>query len=131
MRPLLDAGSLARADALREDLGSLDMPCPEPLGVELPTQASIGHRYVLEGSRLGSTVLIRELIARAPAMAERAGAYLRESANIEGWKQLSTDLQNDHDGRDKEASIIGDALFVFGLFERAWRATGSAQTKAG
>ena len=129
LRPLLDQGSLARADALRDDLDRLGLPTPAPLDITLPRNASIGHLYVLEGSRLGSTVLMRELLAKAPEMAERAGAYLRESGKIEGWKQLSTALQKDRDGCDRDGFIIDDALFVFGLFERAWRVTYSAQTK--
>jgi heme oxygenase len=131
LRPLLDQGSLARADALRDDLDRLDLPTPSSLGIAIPWEASLGHRYVLEGSRLGSTVLMRELLEKAPAMAERAGAYLRESGKIAGWKQLSTALQDNRDDHDNDPTIIDDALFVFGLFERAWRATDSAQAKAG
>lgn len=131
LRPLLDAGSLARADALREDLGQLDMAVPAPLNIALPARETIGHRYVLEGSRLGSTVLMRELAAKAPVMAERASAYLRESQKLDHWKSLSTSLQMDDDRCDNHGAIIDDALFVFGLFERAWRATDSAQAKAG
>jgi len=130
LRPLLDAGSLARADALRSDLGELDLPIPGPLDVALPPRATIGHRYVLEGSRLGSAVLLRALVVNAPQWAERASAYLAESQKIEGWKQLSTGLQKDCNGEDMDDSIIKDALFVFGLFERAWRATDSAPAKA-
>ena len=129
LRPMLDSGSTARADALREDLETLDLAVPAPLDVALPASATIGHRYVLEGSRLGSTVLMRELIAKAPALAEDAGAYLRESQKIDGWKLVSTGLQNDRDGCDNESAIIDDALFVFGLFEEAWRATDGAERK--
>ncbi|WP_235399060.1 biliverdin-producing heme oxygenase [Sphingomonas sp. SRS2] len=132
LRPLLDDDSMARADALRRDLETLDLPEPEPLrDVSLPAKASLGHRYVLEGSRLGSTVLLRELAASSPELSARASAYLTESARIEPWKQLSTGLQKDRDGCDNDGAIIDDALFVFGLFEEAWRATDSAQAKIG
>lgn len=127
LRPMLDDGSLARADALREDLERLNLPVPGPLDLVLPASATLGHRYVMEGSRLGSTVIMRDLATKAPEMAQKAGAYLRESAKIDGWKQLSTKLQNNRDGYDSDVSIIDDALFVFGLFEKAWRATDSAQ----
>ncbi|MBW8911485.1 MAG: biliverdin-producing heme oxygenase [Sphingomonas sp.] len=129
LRPLLDIGSLARADALRRDLDRLDISLPAPLDIELPLRMSIGHRYVLEGSRLGSTVLLRELIANAPAMAERASAYLTESGKLAPWKHLSTGLQNSREGCVSDAAIVDDALFVFGLFERAWWATDSAQAE--
>ena len=130
LRPILDADSLARADALRADLRHLDLTVPAPLpDIDLPEGATLGHRYVLEGSRLGSTVLLRELNATSPELSERAGAYLTESGRIEPWKQLSTGLQKDRNGRDKDQALIQDALFVFGLFEKAWRATDSAMTK--
>lgn len=132
LRPMLDGQSLARAEALRGDLESLGLPIPQPLpDVELPPRASPGHRYVLEGSRLGSTVILRELSAKAPELSVAASAYLTESAWIEPWKRLSTSLQNDVADHDNERRIIDDALFVFGLFERAWRATDSAHMRTG
>lgn len=130
LRPLLDPGSLARADALRDDLDRLGEMRPAPLGGErLPASLSAGHQYVLEGSRLGSITLLRELRSKAPAMERRASAYLIESGKIDGWKQLSTRLQIDCDGDDTSATSIDDALFVFGLFEKAGRATDSAFAK--
>lgn len=124
LRPLLNDVSVARADALRRDLDGLDLSRPRPLdGVCLPTEASPGHLYVLEGSRLGSTLLLRDLSARAPALLVKASAYLTESAKLETWKQLCTGLQKDRDGCDNDSAIINDALFVFGLFEKAWWAT--------
>lgn len=132
LRPMLDRESLARGDALRGDLEALGLPVPRPLpDVGLPPRASPGHRYVLEGSRLGSTVILRELIAKAPGLSVAASAYLSESARVEPWKRLSTSLQNDVADHDNERRIIDDALFVFGLFERAWRATDSAHMRTG
>lgn len=123
LRPLLDTGSTARADALRRDLEALDIETPRPLAnVELPAQASLGHRYVLEGSRLGSAVLLRQLQAKSPGLADRAGAYLAESGDTSEWKKLSTSLQMASDGYVNEEAIIEDAMFVFGLFERSWHA---------
>ena len=130
LRPLLDSGSLARADALREDLRALGLPLPARLPGPLPGALSLGHSYVLEGSRLGSTLLLRALDEASPALAARANSYLTESAKIESWKLLSTRLQSDHSGRDRIDAIIDDALFVFGLFERAWQATDRAPAKA-
>lgn len=128
LRPLLDEDSVARADALCRDLDALDVRKPAPLqDVALPAEASVGHRYVLEGSRLGSAVLLRELTACSPELSEKAGAYLMESARTEPWKKLSTGLQKDRDGCGNDSVIIDDALFVFGLFEKAWRATNSAR----
>lgn len=127
LRPLLDQGSLNRADALRRDLHQLGQDAPRPLaGVDLPDVATVGHRYVLEGSRLGSQVLLRLLQAKAPALADRASDYLVESGDTAGWKALSTSLQIDAGACDNEQAIIADALFTFGLFERSWRAADGA-----
>lgn len=131
LRPVLDADSLARADALRRDLEALGLPIPAPLdAISLPAEASIGHRYVLEGSRLGSTVLWRELSAKAPDLAERAGDYLLESQKIDPWKSLSTSLQKDDRDPASADAAVGDAIFVFDLFERAWQTAGDTRAKA-
>lgn len=123
LRPILDVGSLARADALRHDLAVLGIDRPSPLAdPDLPGEASIGHRYVLEGSRLGSSVLLRELQKRSPRLAECAGAYLEQSIDVMAWKQLSTRLQMDAEGCANRRALIDDALFMFELFERSWRA---------
>jgi len=123
LRPMLDEGSLDRADALRRDLGELGLETPGPLAdIDLPETASIGHRYVLEGSRLGSAVLLRMLQADSPSLADRASDYLVESGKTAGWKKLSTRLQMYSGACDNEEGIIDDALFTFGLFERSWRA---------
>lgn len=127
LKPLLDSESLARVKALRKDLEVLGLEFPQPLShVDVPPRASLGHRYVLEGSRLGSSVLLRELNAKAANLSVAASAYLTESARIEPWKRLFTTLQNYHGVHDNDRRIIDDALFVFGLFEKAWRATDSA-----
>lgn len=129
LRPLLDNGSITRADALRADLAALDLDVPPPLPETLPAALSIGHLYVLEGSRLGSAVLLQDLAAASPSLARRASAYLSESTRIDAWKRLSTRLQMDSGGYDRPDEIIDDALFVFALFERAWRVTDSASLK--
>jgi heme oxygenase len=121
LRPLLDQGSRARADALLRDLDELGLDVPRPLAdVQLPQEATIGHDYVLEGSRLGSAVLLRQLQAKSPALADRASAYLLESGDTASWKLLFTRLQKGGDACANEEDIIGDALFVFDLFERSW-----------
>lgn len=127
LRPLLDEGSTARADALLRDLDELGLEAPPPLAdVQLPEEATIGHGYVLEGSRLGSTVLLRQLQAKSPALADRASAYLLESGDTAGWRLMSTRLQKGDVTCVNEDGIIEDALFVFDLFERSWQAADGA-----
>ena len=131
LRPILTNASLDRADALREDVVALGLTVPPTLKTDrLPAADSLGLRYVLEGSRLGSTVLLRLLDAKASTNAVTASHYLRTSADVAPWKLLSTLLQTSRDAPDKIEADIQDALFVFGLFESAWRATDSAHAKA-
>ena len=128
--PVLDERSQSRARALRGDLAMLGVPVPRSLPILMPAALSLGHRYVIEGSRLGSAFLLRRLGSMAPELARQASAYLEESAKIEAWRELSTALQYDHRSYDSPLAIVDDALFVFGSFERAWRVTYSAQMKA-
>lgn len=128
LEPMLDGGSLDRAAALAADLDALGIVPPPALDeANLPPAGSLGMRYVLEGSRLGSTVLLRELEARSPTMAATASRYLVESARLDGWRALSGRLQSPRRDDDGEATIVNDARRVFALFERAWRETAAVE----
>ena len=131
LRPILDPSSLARSDALREDLLRLGSAVPRPVtATDLPDPMSLGHRYVLEGSRLGSILLGRLLAERSPDLAPQANAYLTESAKIEPWKRLSATLQNMPGDHASAELAVADAAAMFGLFERAWHHGASLRTEA-
>jgi len=120
----LDEGSAARRDAILRDLESLGVAAPSPVaGAEVPPAGSLGLRYVLEGSRLGSTVLLRELREKAPDIAKRASRYLQSSAQVDGWKSLSTTLHSSTVNDASNIGVIADARRTFELFEQAWWAT--------
>jgi len=130
LRPILDSSSLARSDALREDLARLGSVVPGPVAGDLPEPMSLGHRYVLEGSRLGSILLSRLLAERSPDLARRANAYLTESAKIEPWKRLSATLQKMPEDHASGGLAVADALAMFDLFERAWHHGASLRGEA-
>ncbi|MDB5686935.1 MAG: hypothetical protein JWR77_1524 [Rhizorhabdus sp.] len=124
LEPVLDKGSLDRLIAIGADLEVLGIAVPPPLDdYDLPDSMSLGMRYVLQGSRLGSTVLLRDLQAASPAMAQKASRYLVASAQLDEWCELSSKLQMRcvHDAT--ETVMVEDARCTFGLFERAWRFT--------
>lgn len=124
LAPVLDAPSQARLAGVRADLDTLGVPRPAKVeGVETPAAGSLGMRYVLEGSRLGSTVLLRDLAERAPDLIERAGAYFTASSDLSSWKALSTILQSHPRSDASDTTVLADATATFDLFERAFHAT--------
>jgi len=113
-----------------EDLARLGSVVPGPVAGDLPEPMSLGHRYVLEGSRLGSILLSRLLAERSPDLARRANAYLTESAKIEPWKRLSATLQKMPEDHASGGLAVADALAMFDLFERAWHHGASLRGEA-
>ncbi|WP_181008296.1 biliverdin-producing heme oxygenase [Sphingomonas montanisoli] len=124
LAPVLDDGSRARLNGVEADLAALGVPMPPALDdVAKPEAGSLGMSYVLEGSRLGSTILLRDLAERAPELIERAGAYFTASTDLSGWKRLSTILQSQPRNDVSDAAVLADATATFDLFERAFHAT--------
>jgi heme oxygenase len=102
-----------RAGLLRTDLAALGLDAPATLGPPAfaDAPAMLGAAYVLEGSRLGGTVLKRSLPAELPAHFLGAG----DSAGWRGFiEQLDQLIQDDHGVE----SAISAARNVFILFER-------------
>ena len=126
LAPVLDVPSQARLTGVEADLQALDVPMPAALDdVAIPAAGSLGMSYVLEGSRLGSTLLLRDLAERAPELINRAGAYFTASSDLTSWKQLSTILQSQPRNDASDAAVLADATATFDLFERAFHATGA------
>jgi heme oxygenase len=126
----MDPGSAARRAAILQDLAALGVAAPPSLNAgNLPASDALGLRYVLEGSRLGSTVLLRDLRAAAPGLADVAGGYLAVSADLEGWRHLSTILQLCPRNDVSDAAIVADARCIFDLFEQSWWATEAREVR--
>lgn len=103
----------ARWHDLEADLAALDLDSPQALTVKAATSraAALGMAYVLEGSRLGSTLLLRRIPAGLPV------AYLRGGNDRAAWQRLLALLET-IDPADATAAIAG-ARLAFDAFRNA------------
>lgn len=71
-----------RGSALRRDLAALDRPVPTPGLFNLPTDeaTATGVAYVLEGSRLGATMLARSVPPHLPC------SFLGDASDPQRWQ---------------------------------------------
>ncbi|EFH12922.1 biliverdin-producing heme oxygenase [Teichococcus cervicalis] len=77
-----------RSPALAADLALLGSAMPAALPAPpLGREAALGAAYVLEGSRLGNAMLLRQVLAGGDAVSQRATAYLshRPEGEATGW----------------------------------------------
>jgi heme oxygenase len=103
----------ARWQDLEADLAALDLDPPPVLTIApVASRAEgLGMAYVLEGSRLGSTLLLKSIPAGLPA------AYLSGGNDRAPWRRL-LDLLETIDPADEAAAIAG-ARAAFGAFRAA------------
>jgi heme oxygenase len=109
-----------RTAALSADLAALGLaPPPAASPLMLPDRATrLGALYVLEGSRLGGTVLRRRLASAQPGAPD---AYLAHGADQPFWRSFLDWLDSQVlNGPETEAAIDG-ARQVFRAFETAFR----------
>jgi heme oxygenase len=103
----------ARWRDLQADLAALDLDQPPEL--VLPSVASaaeaLGMAYVLEGSRLGSSVILKRIPAHLPA------AYLRAGLDRAPWQRLLALLETVAPA-DEPAAVAG-ARAAFRAFREA------------
>lgn len=111
---LSDWTSRRRAAPLIADLAALGIALPDPVGRPsfVTSEQAIGGLYVLEGSRLGGTLLKRSVPSHLPS-AFLAGACSRS------WQSLLSLMDAMLDTPDKLAAAADAARSVFGLFEAA------------
>lgn len=101
-----------RSEQLLADLADLEaeMPCPAGELAFASSEALLGALYVLEGSRLGGTLLKRSVPAEFPT---------RFLGNVDSaaWQLLLSQLDDHLDTELKRSTAIGAAQEVFSLFE--------------
>ncbi|MEP9361296.1 biliverdin-producing heme oxygenase [Sphingomonas sp. KR3-1] len=106
-----------RAESLKADLRDLGLDLPAPAGAPAfeTREAQLGALYVLEGSRLGGTLLKRSVPADFPS---------RFLGNVDSaaWQALLARLDAALDSEDRRAAAIAGARQVFDLFEASGRA---------
>ncbi|WP_029625346.1 biliverdin-producing heme oxygenase [Sphingomonas sp. PAMC 26605] len=131
-RALADAGiadiapdweTRQRADLLRADLATLGLAVPDPAGaIRFESEAALlGGLYVLEGSRLGGTMLKRSVPSDFPTRFLGGG----DSA---AWRNLLQMLDARLDTALKRSVAVQAARNVFALFEisgHRWVRTGT------
>lgn len=105
-----------RGDLLRRDLAELGVAAPEPVDHAVPGSAAavIGGVYVLEGSRLGGTMLER---AVAPGLPR---AFL-SAADPARWRTLLQVIDEALQTPEDMAEATDAARAVFATFERSAR----------
>lgn len=102
-----------RWDDLQQDLRALGLDAPRamPLNPAASAAEGLGMAYVLEGSRMGSAVLLKSIPEHLPA------AYLRGGLALAPWRRLK-DLLAAADPATSDAVIAG-ARKAFNAFSIA------------
>lgn len=105
-----------RSDALTGDLAALGVAPPRPLAAPplADAEAVLGALYVLEGSRLGGSLLARGVPDDFPR------AFLAP-AHSALWRGLLAMLENRLVTEGQRANAIAAARAVFALFEKGAR----------
>lgn len=110
-----------RSTVLQADLGGLAIPAPEVAPTPLPRTLSgaeaPGLLYVLEGSRLGGQVLLRQVLASPDPLVRGNARFLQHGAGLRLWPSFATWL-GPRPASDHAAAIRG-AQRAFALFAAA------------
>lgn len=106
-----------RGPALLSDLAVMDLAAPQPAAAPaFESEAQIlGGVYVLEGSRLGGALLVRQVGAGLPTNFLAPG-------NPADWRAFTSLLDERLSSGARLADAAAAAIAVFAVFERAARA---------
>lgn len=115
-RLLPDWPERRRAAALRQDLAALGVEAPEPADMA-PAGGDawlFGALYVLEGSRLGGKLLLKQVLANPDPRARMATAYLSQGADKALWPSFLLRLEaSDAVAKSPDQAVAGArAAFV-------------------
>lgn len=109
----------SRRAALLRDLTILAAPyATAPVPVPASAAEIFGVLYVLEGSRLGARVILRELDPSIHALG--ATQYLRHGEDAGLWQSFLTALENTPAARSDVAAVEAAANSAFAVFQRAF-----------
>jgi len=107
----------ARSPLIAQDLADMDLPLPDPAPIAaLPDDAAAhGTLYVLEGSRLGGSILAKHVGADLPT------AFIAASHQPGEWRALLGTIADAAElgGETWRASAIGGAKAAFDVYARA------------
>jgi heme oxygenase len=125
---LQDWAQRRRRFALAEDLGALGadagQPMQGPSKGKLTSDEMLGTLYVLEGSRLGATVLAARAADSSSAAVRDNVRYLTHGRDGRFWRSFLS-LLADASAVDTQP-MIASAHAAFAIFTRAFEAQGAA-----
>lgn len=114
--PDLVPGTVARSPALADDLAALGRPVGPVAPVDWPRSAAArwGAAYVVEGSRLGNQVILRDVPADLPR---------RYLGAVGTWRAFvsALDREADHGGPAWQDEAIAAAQRTFAVYRDAAR----------
>jgi heme oxygenase len=107
-------GEIARRSSTSKELGINE------LGLnELGLGGILGTMYVLEGSRLGARVLLRQASQSALPEVQEARAYLSHGAGLNLWQSFLTALESHGARLHDDRAAVRAARCAFDLFAAA------------
>jgi heme oxygenase len=115
-----DWSQRSRRAAILSDLDALDGAAHSLCEVApLGRNAVLGAMYVLEGSRLGATYLMRAIAAGCAPQIAPATRYLGHGAGLRLWPTFLQRLEGEPATPRDEADIIAGAHLAFAMFTEA------------
>lgn len=106
-----------RATAIAADLAALGGTVrPLPMRPGFTAAGMLGAAYVLEGSRLGARVLLKQIAASPDPTVAAATAYLGHGAGLPLWPRFLTILDNAAQDPRETGEAIDAARQAFALF---------------
>jgi heme oxygenase len=115
-----DWGARTRSEAIRADLGRMGgmvrpLPAPTLFGFE----QALGAMYVLEGSRLGARVILRQIRASGVCSVTGATAYLRHGDGQPLWPSFLAELERHGAALSEWTNVAQGAYLAFDMFTEA------------
>ncbi len=129
-RWLPDWPARRRGDLLRADLDTLGVSACDLHPLRAPPADPLGVAYVLEGSRHGGRVLLRDVLAGGDRVATDATRFLRHALEAGWWRRVLDALELYGADPERTDAFLAGASASFALFGEGARAV-SAMVRDG
>lgn len=118
-----------RSGALKQDLAEFGETLPEgePSFALAGLPEAIGALYVLEGSRLGSQLLLKQALASDSAVVRNATRHLAHGQGQKFWPSFVALLDSSADAQNSPNRVVAGANQAFALIHQAFTATALAR----
>lgn len=111
-----------RGTLLLADLEALGAPAPDVAVHDVPDLDPLGVAYVLEGSRHGARILLRQVLESGGHDLAGATGFLAHAPAVGWWRRLQDALETYGTEAGRAEALITGARGAFALFERVARA---------